>query len=254
MLVQHALGVAGGAAGIAEHAGRALVALDPGIVAAFGRDQRGETVGAVAVHDDIMLDADPALAQPVDDRLEGAIVQQHAVLGMIGDIDQLLVEQARVDRVDDAAHADDTVPRRQMIAVVHRQRRHPAAGADAEPFQCLREPPRIMGDAGPGRAGLTAIGPAGHDLAAAMLARGMVDQARHPQRIVLHPAQHRPSPLVLSRYVYPCDGEEQAPSPRPSATPASCRGPLCGQASGLTIERLSLRTGGPRHKAGVTGA
>lgn len=128
MLVQHALGVAGGAAGVAKHARVALGSFHPGEVAVLGVDERAETVLAVPVHDDVTLDRRPAVADPVDDRLKGAVVEEHAVLGMVGDEGELVVEQPRIDRVDHAAHPNRAVPRCQVVRVVHRQRRDAVAG------------------------------------------------------------------------------------------------------------------------------
>ena len=66
----------------------------------------------------------------------------------------------------------------------------------AHAFKRLRELPRIACDAGPVGAGLGAVGPVGDDLAPAMLALGMVDQPRHAQLAILHPAQHRTSSVI----------------------------------------------------------
>ena len=57
MLVEHALGIAGGAGGVAEHAGLALRALHPGIVAVIAGNQVFELA---IVEADIMVDRRPA--------------------------------------------------------------------------------------------------------------------------------------------------------------------------------------------------
>jgi len=81
------------------------------------------------------------------------------------------------------------------MAVVHRQRRHPVAAPDAEPFERLRQPPRILREAAPVAARLAAVGPARDDLAVAMFARGVIEQGRYPEFEILHAAEHR---FVLS--------------------------------------------------------
>src|SRR3546814_18936284 len=57
-----------------------------------------------------MFNRGPARPQAIDDRLERPIVEQYAILGMVGYINQLVVEQPRIDRVDDPAHADRPIP------------------------------------------------------------------------------------------------------------------------------------------------
>ena len=47
---------------------------------------------------------------------------------------------------------------------------------------------RIMGKAGPVGAALAAVRPVTDDFLLAMLARGMIDQARHAQGEILHPS------------------------------------------------------------------
>src|SRR3546814_16756313 len=76
-----------------------------------------------------MFNRGPARPQAIDDRLERPIVEQYAILGMVGYITQLVVEQPRIDRVDDPAHADSTLPGGEVLAVVHRKRRYPLARA-----------------------------------------------------------------------------------------------------------------------------
>ena len=106
MLVEHALGVAGGAAGVAKAAGIALVALVPAVIAVLGGDPGVELV----LEADEMLDRRPLRLQPLDDRLEGLVVDEDAVLGVVADIGKLLVEQARVERMQHPAHADRAIP------------------------------------------------------------------------------------------------------------------------------------------------
>src|SRR3546814_16976987 len=75
-------------------------------------DERAEAAVAAVIHDDIMFNRGPARPQAIDDRLERPIVEQYAILGMVGYINQLVVEQPRIDRVDDPAHADRPIPGR----------------------------------------------------------------------------------------------------------------------------------------------
>ncbi|KAI1690526.1 hypothetical protein DdX_22436 [Ditylenchus destructor] len=96
-----------------------------------------------------MLDRLPLRLHLVDDRLEHPIVHQHAILGMVADKGELVLEQARIDGVDDAAHADRAVPGDEMAAVVHRHRRDAIALLDPHAFKGLRQLARVARDPGP---------------------------------------------------------------------------------------------------------
>ena len=146
-----------------------------------------------------MLDAGPLRLQPVDDRLELRIVEQHPVLGVIDDVEQLVIEQARVDRVEHAADPYSSIPGDEMPAVIERERADTVALANAEVAQCLRHFQRIAPDAGPICPHLAAIGIAGDNFAAAVLLRRVIDQGGDPQFPVLHRAEHSQSPSGLVR-------------------------------------------------------
>ena len=62
------------------------------------------------VEADVMLDRRPSAASSARPSARTPVVEQHAVLGMVGDIFELIVEQARIDGVEHAAHADRAVP------------------------------------------------------------------------------------------------------------------------------------------------
>ena len=196
VLIEHALGVTRGAAGIAQHARIALVALGPFGVPVLGSDP---VLKLTVVKADVVFDRGPARLHPVDDRLERRIVEQHLIFGVIGDIFQLIVEQSRVDCVEHPAHPDCAVPRDQMAAVVHRQRGDPLARLDPQLTQSLGHLQCIMADLGPIGPCLAAIGPTGQNLARAMFARGVVNDPRDPKVPVLHGSQH--SSLLILRSV-----------------------------------------------------
>jgi hypothetical protein len=79
-----------------------------------------------------VLDRGPAALHPVDNRLERRIVAQHAVLGVINDIFELIVEQARVHRVEHPAHPRHAVPADEVARMVHREASDLVAGPEAE--------------------------------------------------------------------------------------------------------------------------
>ena len=90
---------------------------------------------------------DPAIRrqlrpQPLDQRDKARLDKQQPVLCVIDDIDDLLVEQARVDRVAHRADAGDAVIQLEMAEIVPRQGADPVAGSDPEPQQRLRQTPR----------------------------------------------------------------------------------------------------------------
>ena len=114
--------------------------------------------------------------QPIDNRREGRIVQDHPVFGVIDDVDQLLVEQPDVERVDHPAKADCAVPRRQMTVMVHRKGRHTVAGVQAHRGKCLCQFAGIARNPGPVGAFDHPVGPTCHDFSRTAFARGMIDQ------------------------------------------------------------------------------
>jgi hypothetical protein len=184
--VEHALRIAGGAAGVAEHARLALGAFHPLVIAVLGVKHRLETVRSQIVEADVMADAAPLCAEAIDERLERLVVEHHAVFGVVGDVNELFVEQARVDRVDDATHADRAVPGDEVMRVVHRQRRDPVTGRYAELFKRLGEFTRVLGDARPVGARLATVGPVADEFPRAVFARRVVDQAGNTKLEILH--------------------------------------------------------------------
>src|SRR6478735_1074786 len=81
MLVEYALRVSRGAAGVAKPARIALVTLDPLVVAVFGFQPAVE----LAVVTDIMFDRRPPRLHALDQRDECRVVEQHAVFGVVDD-------------------------------------------------------------------------------------------------------------------------------------------------------------------------
>ena len=191
VLVEHTLGISGRAAGVAQHARLALRSLDPGIIPVM----RGEEIAEFPVVEaDIMFDAGPLRLEPLDDRRECAVVEKHAIVGMVGDVDQLLVEQARIDRVDDAAHPDRAIPGDQMVMMVHAERRDPVPALQAHRLERLGELAGLAGDPGPVGAGDAPVGPGADHFAASMFTLGMFEHARDPKLEILHPANHAAPP------------------------------------------------------------
>ena len=209
VLVLHALGIAGRAGSVADHAGIGFGAGDPLEIAILRADPVLEGRGVrAAVVADIMLDRGPAILHPVDDGLESRVIAQHAVFSVIDDIFELVVEQARVHRVQHPAHACHAVPADEVARMVHREACDLVARLEAQGLQGLRHLQRIAADARPIGAGLAAIGPAADDLARRCLARGVIDHCGHPHGPVLHGSQsghgHSPSLSVTEARLWRC--------------------------------------------------
>src|SRR3546814_12774145 len=99
-----------------------------------------------------MLDRLPSRFQPLDDRGEGGVVEEDSILGVVGDVDQLVVEQTRADRVEDAAHAAVPIPRVYVADVVLREGSDSLAVTDSLPSPRLGTHARLPRDVAPARA------------------------------------------------------------------------------------------------------
>jgi len=123
-------------------------------------------------------------------RHERQIEEQGRVLGVVGDVDDLVREQARVDRVDHRADAGDGVVQLVVPVAVPGERADALGRLHAERAQHLRQAAR----AGVGLAVAVAVdaafGGLGHDLRVAVVAVREADQVRDQQRRVHHQAMH----------------------------------------------------------------
>ena len=113
---------------------------------------------------------------------------------MIKDIDQLFLEQAWIDGMQDAADASRPVPADQMVRMVHCDGGDPVALLHTETLHCLREFPRFDTNFGPVAARDRAVCPIADYLAYTMLAGGMIDQIGDLERSRLHCTGHIFSP------------------------------------------------------------
>ena len=132
--VEHALGIAGGAGGVAEAAGGVLVEAAPDAVRAVlprsgsrsRARRRRPTLGHVALvgHDDDVLDLRHA-RRGARSGSAGRCrsVKRILILGVVDDVAELVGEQPRVQRVADRADAHDRVPGLDVAAGVPGQRR-----------------------------------------------------------------------------------------------------------------------------------
>jgi len=90
-------------------------------------------------HDDHMLDALKLIPDLFDQGQEVEIEHQGFVFSVIDDVDQLIRKEARIERVDHAAHAGNAVPSLQVAVGVPSHGPHEIMLFQAEPFQRLSE-------------------------------------------------------------------------------------------------------------------
>ena len=138
--VDDALGVARGAARVAHRGGRVLVRdvevdrLGVGEQRLVVEDPRvvGDLVVAAVVHDHDVLDRRHRVDELPQQRQHRAVDEDDLVLGVVGDVGQLLGEEPDVERVQDPAGARRGEVELQVALGVPAERADPAVGADAE--------------------------------------------------------------------------------------------------------------------------
>ena len=225
MLVQHALGMARRTAGVTQAAGVPLVELDPAdvaVVTAEPVEEAGIAARPLTIEADEAFDAAELRAQPLDNRRKRRIVKQHPILGVIDDVDDLFIEQPRVDRMQHCTDPGGAVPGGEVMGVIHCQRRDAVALRDTVRGQRLCHAPREEMDARPVGTLVATIGPVRHDLLRAMFARGVVDERGGDQRSVLHRAvEHRFFSPSLSSLPHPNAARAGAGASRTCRTPST---------------------------------
>ena len=185
MLVNNALGISRSAAGVTKTARFALVTFVPRVVAILRRQPVVELV--VEAH--VVLNGRPARLHPRDQAFEGCIVEQHTVLGVRGNVGKLIIEQAGIERVKDAAHANHPEPGREVPVVVHRQRGNALSRPDAKTLQRLPHAASVIGKRLPVSSHGRPVRPRCDDFACAVLSLGMVQQPHDAERKILHCAE-----------------------------------------------------------------
>ena len=206
--VEHALGVARRARGVAERRCRLLVEVGPFQRARLVRDQllvaqqvrdlgRGRHVGAVG-HDHDMLHRLEMRPHALDDRQQVEVDEDRLVLGVVGDVGDVLGRQPRVDRVQHGADAGDAEIELEVAIGVPGDGADRIAELDAQPLQGLGE---LLGALGRVLVAVAVDRPldrAGHDLDVGVVPSGKVDDLRNQQRTVLHQAEHGVSSVTLA--------------------------------------------------------
>ena len=182
---------------------------------------------AVVHHDDVadgleLVDERPEQAdqRPVD--------EDHLVLGVVDDVDELLGEQPDVQRVQHPAGARDGEVELEVAGRVPGEGGHPAVVADAEVVEHAAEPAGALGPVAVGGA-LDAGGGGGDELLVEEQRLGPPEEVRQRERYVLHQTLHGLVPLRAvgrsacrlgdARLGGRGDGEHRSTGRRRAATP-----------------------------------
>ena len=201
--IQHALGIAGGARGVAHRGGGIFVEGLPLEIAVRLRDpvligdrvlQRGfRHVGLVGEHD-VAFHARQPVGDFFQDRHKGDIGHHHAILRMVDDPGDLVGKQPRIDGMADRADAHDAVPGLEMAPGVPGDGGDAVAELDAVAVEPLRDLQCAIANFGVIGAMDRAFDRAGHDLLRSMDGRGVLDNPMTKQRPVLHQSTHTDVP------------------------------------------------------------
>ena len=199
MRIEHALRVAGGAGGVAEPGGGALVELLPAEVAVDLADplliwngvlELGcRHVGGVC-QDDVALDGRQMVGDRFEQRHEGEIDHHEPVFRVIDDPGDLLREKTRVDGMIDCPDARDAVPGLEVAEAVPGKRRDPVAEPDPVAFEALGHFESPAADLAIVRPMHRALDHARCDFLGRKLDRGEVDDLVHEQGPFLHASEH----------------------------------------------------------------
>src|SRR5438552_15026605 len=156
-----------------------------------GKAEAGCGLGALLSHP-----YDPAFRRQVwcqafDERSKGCVDKEQPVFGMIDYVEDLLIEQPRVDRVADRADARNCVIELEMAEGIPGECPDAVAGSDPE----LQQRPREPFGAPLGHAVSIAVypaldGPRG-DFRVAMIPSRVPDDRRNQERPLRHQTQHR---------------------------------------------------------------
>jgi hypothetical protein len=149
----------------------------------------GDLVAAAVVHDDHVPDGRHRVDDRPEQREHRAVDEDDLVLGVVGDVGQLLGEEPHVQRVQHPAGAGCGEVQLQVAGGVPGERGHPAVGADAEGVQHPAQPARPLGPLRVRRAG-HAAGVVGDDRRVAVVLFHVPEDRVDGQGTVLHQAAH----------------------------------------------------------------
>ncbi len=195
MRIQRALGIAGGAGGVAQAGSRVLVELRPRVVAVLRVDQVlvaqqrnlgvDRHVRAVAHHHPA-LHARAMRRHAFHQRQEGGIEEHVLVFGVVDDVGDLLGEQARVDGMAYRSRARYAVVDLQVTIAIPGQRADTVARLHAQRGDGLGQLARAQLAVAVGITVQIAFGPSRDDFRAAIVACGVLDDGGNEQGFAHH--------------------------------------------------------------------
>ena len=146
-----------------------------------------------------MLHGLEVLPYAFDDRQQVKVDEEDLVLGVVGDIGDMLGREARVEGVQHGADAGDAEVELEMAIGVPGDGADAVAELDAQPLQRLGQLLGALLGIAVAVAVHRAFDRARDDLDVGMVSGGEVDDLRDQQRAVLHQAEHVVSSSFLRR-------------------------------------------------------
>ena len=200
MAVQSRFGVARRAAGVTHGRGRVFVKLWPGVGGRLFADPGFVTLqaGDAAVFNqffgqrrcvaqgDEVFDAGAAAVHGFDDGQEAHVKTQHRVFGVVGDPDDLVWVQARVQRVQHFARAAHAKVQLHVSVTVPRQRGHAVAEVELQAIEGVGHLAAALGHLFVGVTVNIAFDAARNDFSVTVVALCEFDQRRDQQVLALH--------------------------------------------------------------------
>ena len=150
-------------------------------------------------------------------RHQGRVDDDDLVLGVVGDVDQLVGGQPDVEGVQHRAHGRDGQIGLEVLGVVPHEGADALVAGDAQGAQRIGQP----GDTGAQlavRQPAAAVVGGGHHLGVPVHRRAVAGDRADRQGDVLHGAAHRVPPWVVCCRACPTDAGESSPGPVPRVT------------------------------------
>ena len=142
--------------------------------------------------DDEAFDGLELRRQRLHHRHEGEVEEEHPILGVIHDVEQLVAEETGVHGMADRSHSRHREVELVVAVGVPRERREPVARLEPQRFERVGEPAHPRGRVAVGVAVDAALHQAGYHLPAGVVALRVLDDAAHEQRAVHYLAPHDP--------------------------------------------------------------
>jgi hypothetical protein len=188
--VEDPLGVPGGPARVGEPGGRTVLEL--GVLVAASRalqellvaDRVGQRSGAPRPDDHEALDGLELGSDLLERGDEGVVDEHDLVLGVVGDVGDLLGEEPDVDRVEHGPHARHRHVELQVLLAVPAEGRDPVARSDPETLERLRQAVDALPHLAVARPALAVVGE-GDDLGVAEHPPHALERVQQGERAVV---------------------------------------------------------------------